>query len=355
MKYFTLQTVKQAYEANKLSTKNKFWGLLSILSSIDCATVDPCVSYDFDTTKVSEFLENLFCLEDNKKTYSESSIWNIMLSAEWTTKVPEQMLVNTPNIYNVIVWYFRNRGFEDNIDEAALLKLFLEDTHISVEDAKKLFDFTHKDLQYDSILYSEQDLRDSLGIAGTNITAEGDSIVAHAGELSRAPFIQTLYAGQSTLECLIITPFRFSNLYGSQGAKGKGIKDLQKIYFGAPGSGKSYQVKNIVSSHEDFTFRTTFHPDSDYASFVGSYKPIMSQSCFIKQSGTLTIKQLADILKDRYNNANQGDKITSIFLFGIEYSEYFNGIIKSYSKKDVIDMAIPNTRYETELNKAVNL
>lgn len=48
---------------------------------------------------------------------------------------------------------------------------------------------------------------------------------------------------------------------------------LQTIFFGTPGSGKSHKVAGIVDGHDDFTFRTTFHPDSDYATFVGSYKP----------------------------------------------------------------------------------
>lgn len=51
---------------------------------------------------------------------------------------------------------------------------------------------------------------------------------------------------------------------------------LQTIYYGTPGSGKSHKVKGIVEKiDEDFVFRTTFHPDSDYASFVGCYKPVM--------------------------------------------------------------------------------
>lgn len=51
---------------------------------------------------------------------------------------------------------------------------------------------------------------------------------------------------------------------------------LQTIYYGTPGSGKSHKVKGIVKDvDEDFVFRTTFHPDSDYASFVGCYKPVM--------------------------------------------------------------------------------
>ncbi|MDD6943226.1 MAG: hypothetical protein SOV24_07770 [Muribaculaceae bacterium] len=47
---------------------------------------------------------------------------------------------------------------------------------------------------------------------------------------------------------------------------------LQQIYFGAPGTGKSFEIKQVCSQFENF--RTTFHPDTDYAAFVGSYKPI---------------------------------------------------------------------------------
>ena len=45
----------------------------------------------------------------------------------------------------------------------------------------------------------------------------------------------------------------------------------QKIFFGAPGTGKSFKVNEIVKNQQ--VFRTTFHPDYDYAQFVGAYKP----------------------------------------------------------------------------------
>ncbi len=60
----------------------------------------------------------------------------------------------------------------------------------------------------------------------------------------------------------------------------------QKIYFGSPGSGKSWTIKRhyemrltgneYVEDEEKKkrVFRTTFHPDTDYASFVGCYKPV---------------------------------------------------------------------------------
>lgn len=53
---------------------------------------------------------------------------------------------------------------------------------------------------------------------------------------------------------------------------------LQIIYFGAPGCGKSHKVAEaIAGGDKENIFRTTFHPDYDYASFVGCYKPEMEE------------------------------------------------------------------------------
>ena len=50
---------------------------------------------------------------------------------------------------------------------------------------------------------------------------------------------------------------------------------LQKILYGPPGTGKSTQIKGLVDAYGFEVFRTTFHPDTDYQSFVGGYKPVM--------------------------------------------------------------------------------
>ncbi len=46
---------------------------------------------------------------------------------------------------------------------------------------------------------------------------------------------------------------------------------LQQIYYGAPGTGKSHSIKEQTMGED--VVRTTFHPDSDYSTFVGAYKP----------------------------------------------------------------------------------
>ena len=49
----------------------------------------------------------------------------------------------------------------------------------------------------------------------------------------------------------------------------KGV--LQQIFYGAPGTGKSHTIKE--ETKEEDVIRITFHPDTDYSSFVGAYKP----------------------------------------------------------------------------------
>lgn len=51
---------------------------------------------------------------------------------------------------------------------------------------------------------------------------------------------------------------------------------LQQIFYGAPGTGKSHTVDDVCKKYTHF--RTTFHPDSDYSTFVGCYKPTMGKA-----------------------------------------------------------------------------
>ena len=55
----------------------------------------------------------------------------------------------------------------------------------------------------------------------------------------------------------------------------KNIDNLscQQIFYGAPGTGKSHRINEETEGES--VIRTTFHPDSDYSTFVGAYKPTM--------------------------------------------------------------------------------
>ena len=68
------------------------------------------------------------------------------------------------------------------------------------------------------------------------------------------------------------TPYYVIELNKSHKPDIKTVEEsLQQIYFGAPGTGKSHEIKKNIGTHK--SFRITFHPDTDYSSFVGAYKP----------------------------------------------------------------------------------
>lgn len=66
--------------------------------------------------------------------------------------------------------------------------------------------------------------------------------------------------------------FNIENTVCSENNKVCIIKgSLQQIFYGAPGTGKSHTIKEQTKGED--VVRTTFHPDSDYSTFVGAYKP----------------------------------------------------------------------------------
>lgn len=62
---------------------------------------------------------------------------------------------------------------------------------------------------------------------------------------------------------------------------------LQQIFYGAPGTGKSYTI-NQDTEGED-VIRTTFHPDTDYSTFVGAYKPTTIEEEVMTVIGTKAV------------------------------------------------------------------
>ena len=114
-----------------------------------------------------------------------------------------------------------------------------------------------------------------------------------------------------------------------------------KIYFGSPGTGKSFKVNSSVLEgvSDKFVFRTTFHPNTDYASFVGCYKPITNKT---KQSNiAYTIEELADIYKREVGPTEdlKTGHIEPRIKFGIEYSEYFGGSAANYDANMMLKLA----------------
>lgn len=65
----------------------------------------------------------------------------------------------------------------------------------------------------------------------------------------------------------------------------------QQIFYGAPGTGKSHKIKEQLKGvAKENIFRTTFHPDSDYSTFVGAYKPTKSERPLYGLFGKETVR-----------------------------------------------------------------
>ena len=72
---------------------------------------------------------------------------------------------------------------------------------------------------------------------------------------------------------------------------------LQTIYYGAPGTGKSHTIK--IHTEGESVVRTTFHPDSDYSTFVGCYKPTTKEVEMRDVTGKVIIEHGKPVTENR--------------------------------------------------------
>lgn len=115
----------------------------------------------------------------------------------------------------------------------------------------------------------------------------------------------------------------------------------QTIFYGSPGTGKSWTVQNDILDgvKDDFIFRTTFHPDTDYSAFVGCYKPVKTKVG--KTGRVLSAEDLAAIyVRDVVPTEHlKTGHIEPRIKFGIEYCEYFGGSLGKYDINNVLELA----------------
>ena len=82
---------------------------------------------------------------------------------------------------------------------------------------------------------------------------------------------------------------------------------LQQIFYGAPGTGKSHTIKECTEGKD--VIRTTFHPDTDYSTFVGAYKPTTKSFPVTTVIGTKAVP-----VEDKDGNEMTEDKIVYEFV-----------------------------------------
>lgn len=121
---------------------------------------------------------------------------------------------------------------------------------------------------------------------------------------------------------------------------------LQQIFFGAPGTAKSTRIKRDVADKEQH--RVTFHPDTDYSSFVGCYKPTTNET--IAPTSVYSKSELATLLKQIKDS-------------GVSYPyhkfayKYWNSVkvLSTADKKEILTLCGASENYTVEFDKAVAL
>jgi hypothetical protein len=138
---------------------------------------------------------------------------NLKIDGFWFGRDKDQPPTRESDIYPDVTWTFNSKNYVLNVE-------------ITPKDMEDIFFPIYNDA-YQKQLYMEKDLN------GDYVLYEFLKSQRHVNSLNTHP--------------------------------------LQQIFYGAPGTGKSHEVNELTKGCS--VIRTTFHPDSDYSTFVGAYKP----------------------------------------------------------------------------------
>ena len=218
MKYIDVKTVVNSYNGFQDCMTNKSWGYLALLKGCN-DSIRPLVPYEVNMDVVSNFLEGIFNLSQTKKQYDGGRSLYVVFSNKWDDYFNDQGKYS-PNIYDVAVWAYRRKAFPDDITEEELVNDFSKEFNIPFSIIKESFNTQRKNISFTNALYSESILKSELGrngvdVSRNNIDAKKGGVVASPGEISRGPFVQTLYAGLDITDYVLILQSNFSTLYGS--------------------------------------------------------------------------------------------------------------------------------------------
>lgn len=265
MKYIDVKSVVESYKGFQDCMTNKSWGYLALLKGCN-DSIRPLIPYEVNMDVVSNFLEGIFNLSQTKRQYDGGRSLYVVFSNKWDHYFIDQGRYS-PNIYDVAVWAYRRKGFPDNITEEEVLDDFAEEFNIPFNIIKESFNTQHKAISFTNVLYSEQILKTELAYIGVdvsknNIDAKKGGVVASPGEISRGPFVQTLYAGLDITDYVLILQSNYNTLYGGKAESGSSPKTIDDsplkpfitairtkpflLLAGISGTGKSRIVRELA-------------------------------------------------------------------------------------------------------------
>ena len=282
MKYIDVKSVVESYKGFQDCMTNKSWGYLALLKGCN-DSICPLIPYEVNMDVVSNFLEGIFNLSQSKRRYSGGRSLFVVFSNRWENYFNDQGRYS-PNIYDVAVWAYRRKDFPDDITEEKLISDFSNEFNIPYNVIKNSFNTTPKRITFTNTLYPESMLKTELkgigvDISKNNIDSKKGGVVASPGEISRGPFVQTLYAGLDITDYVLILQSDYKTLYGGGTKTNSTFKPMQPIgdstlksyltairtkpfllLAGISGTGKSRIVRKLAQATDDID---SFAKDED--------------------------------------------------------------------------------------------
>lgn len=215
MYYLSKETAVQAFNSLIGKVENKFLGLLGILKTIKSDAIHSNKTYGMLDGELAFWLDSQFYLSDYNGNYGSSNLY-VKFSDKWIEYVNEKFFKERINVYSLIAFLYKYESFEVIPSNVDLLSRFSDDYHLGSEIINEWFDTTPLHLKFDVEVLTPFVYKDLLGISNNTISFDKPySVAARAGELSRAPFLQTLYAGMDSIKCLLILRENIDEYYSS--------------------------------------------------------------------------------------------------------------------------------------------
>ena len=281
MGYISLENLVEAREQinHKVKKADTFSGLMLFLFCV-CTSERNGTYIRSDMRMFSEYADKAFCLSPNTFSYSEKQ-WYALLTNDWFIQIKSYFLndekLSLKDLMYSLFWYETETKIYqilERIPEYVLDELFVTDITIS--------DFVH------TSPISRQSLASHYGSQNESITIkfDGSFVKKRAGDLSGAPFGQTLYAGKEIKKIISVYDFDFMTVYDLNEQKtinNRYIND-SKIQFlskpflllaGISGTGKTRfvreQVKMTGTLSDNYcmtSVRPDWHEPSDILGYV---------------------------------------------------------------------------------------
>lgn len=291
--YFDITTYKKALE--NLSTykiDNGFWGLLFIIRQVgkENGSVEPYFPLRFSSSEVSKELNKVFSFSDFETTTSNDTV---IISEQFVELVKERFLSSPIDLLSSAIVCMCMSPINSD-DKTEIITEFKNQFFISDDMARQWFvhdeDSTAVSLVLNPIEKSDVETAMESLPSLSALSFDGSTSTARfyqenlrvqkkrAGDWGASGYLQKYKPTTSAGEIVsVIHSDLLANYIQRHTPKVHSPKALKagqnKIYYGAPGTGKSYSLsKNLP---EDQLIRTVFHPETQYSDFVGCLKPVM--------------------------------------------------------------------------------